>query len=399
MKKRWNHPTTITGDAATEDRYLRRDHINEYFWREVGKGNHLLFVAPRRVGKTSIMIDLAGNCPEGFVGIYQDIEGVKSKEEFYQRLFELILECVDRSKIAEAKAFIIDFFKKHGIKEISRSGLKWESRELNYEKELRDLIPELKRVKVHTVVFLDEFAEVIHKLSRKGKSEDAVEILHFLRELRNDGDFEHFTMVFGGSIGLEFVIRCIGRPKLINDLHRIAIGPLTSAEASQLVRKLTKRATIQLSNKMVEYLKERIEYLLPYYIQLMIEEIDLIACGNRQPTIVRKTIDLAFDRVLKKRSNFEDWLERLKDYQADLFPFINAILKHAAHHERITIQEIHDKAIDPKFNRSEDYMERVDQLLQEGYLVQSGEREYRFISPFLRQFWLKQYPIYNEYAI
>jgi hypothetical protein len=342
------------------------------------------------------MQDLAENCPEGFACIYQDIEGVKSKNEFYQRLFELILQCIDRSKIKEAKTFIADFFKKHNISEISRSGIKMDTRELDYEKELRDLIPELKKAKVHTVIFLDEFAEVIHKLNKKGSAEDAVEILHFLREMRNDGDFEHFTLVFAGSIGLEFVIKTIDRPKLINDLHRIIIGPLKDEEADLLIHQLTKSATIQLAEEIIDYTKKIVHYLLPYHLQLMIEEINLVAFEHGQPVITLKVVDMAFRRVLNKRSNFEDWLERLKNYQAALFPFINNMLTHVAHKNIITVREIYNKAIDPKFNRSEDYMEFVDQLIQEGYLVEIREQEFGFISPFLQQFWLKQYPIYDE---
>src|ERR1700742_3928653 len=124
MKSGWVHPNTITGDAATDGRYLRRKYINEEFWREVKKGNHILFVAPRRVGKTSIMKDLAANCPDGFVCIYEDIEDVKSRNEFYKRIFELILHCVDRSKLKEAKAFIARCIKKYSIKEIAKSGIK-----------------------------------------------------------------------------------------------------------------------------------------------------------------------------------------------------------------------------------------------------------------------------------
>jgi len=393
--KGWIHPGTITGDAATDERYLRRDYINEYFWREVCKGNHILFVAPRRVGKTSIMIDLAENCPEDFACIYQDIEGVKSKNEFYQRLYGLILQCIYRSKIKEAGVFIRDFFKRNSIIGISKSGITIDRKDLDYEKELRNLIPELKKAQVHTVIFLDEFAEVIYTLSKKGNREDAVEILHFLREMRSDNDFEHFTLVFAGSIGLEFVIKTMDRPKLINDLHRIVAGPLTSAEASQLIRKLTKGATIRLSAKATEYLKDKVRYLLPYYLQLMIEEIDWVGFESKQALVTLETIDKAFQRVLVKRNKFEDWLERLKDYHAEFFPFINDILKHAAHNGNITLRQVYAKAMDPKFNRTEDYMEFLDQLQQDGYLVETADQVYSFISPFLCQFWLKQYPIYE----
>ena len=388
MKEKWIHPNTITGDAATDGRYLRREAINEYFWREVNKGNHILFVAPRRVGKTSIMKDLAENCPEGFACIYQDIEGVKSGNEFYRRLFELILHCVQRSKIREAKTFIADFFKKHSI-EISKSGIKMDTREMDYEKEIKDLIPELKKAEVHTVIFLDEFAEVIHKLP----PEDAVNILHTLRELRHDNDFRHFTLVYAGSIGLEFVIKNIDRPKLINDLHRIKLNALTDGEATQLLQQLTKGASIRLPGVVLTYLKQKVDYLLPYYLQLMLEEIDGVAYENEDTSVNESTVDAAFQRVLANRKNFEDWLERLKDYQAAHFPFINDILMHAAHNGSITIQEIYNKA--EKFGRTDDYMDFVDELLHDGYLQESEEHLYRFISPFLRQFWLKKYPVYH----
>ena len=393
MKETWVHPNTITGDAATKERYLRRDYINEYFWREVIKGNHILFVAPRRVGKTSIMQDLAENCPEGFAGIYQNIEGVKSKNEFYQRLFELILQCIERSKLKEAKAFCSDFFKRHPINEISSAGLKFESRELDYEKQVRHLIPELKKAKVHTVIFLDEFAEVIHRLKRDGNQQDAIDILHMLREMRGNEGFEHFTLVYAGSIGLEFVIRTIARPKLINDLHRVITGPLTHEEATRLIHQLTKTATIHFSKETIDHIFEKVTYLLPYYLQLMLEQIDLIAYDRGQPVISIEMVDAAFQRVLSRRNNFEDWLERLKDYQGDYFPFINEILKHAAHYEGISVKEIYKKAIDPKFCRDGDYMDFIEQLIDDGYLVETGKQVYSFISPLLREFWRKKYPM------
>jgi hypothetical protein len=394
MEKKWVHPNTITGDAATEGRYLRRDYINEAFWREVRKGNHILFVAPRRVGKTSIMKDLAASCPEDFVCIYEDIEDVKSRNEFYKRLFELILFCVHRSKLKEAQAFIGRCIKKYSITEITKSGIKIDARQIDYEMEIRNLIPDLKHVRVHAVIFLDEFAEVVHKLKKSGLQQDAVDILHTLRSIRSDDDFKHFTIVYAGSIGLEFVIRNIDRPKLINDLHRIQLHALTGDEASSLIRQLIKGATIRISDEVLTYLKKKIGYLLPFYLQLMIEAIDEIAFAGRNAEVTLEIVDRAFQAVLREKKNFEDWLERLRDYQADHFPFINELLKHAAHRGSITVQEVYNKA--KQYDRTEDYMDFVEELLHDGYLAESATHVYTFISPFLQQFWLFKFPIYER---
>jgi len=394
MEKHWISPATITGDAATGSQYLRRAYINEMFWREVKKGNHILFVAPRRVGKTSIMKDLAENCPEGFAGLYQNIEGIRSGNEFYRRLFELILQCVHRSPVSKAKSFLEKCVQKYSIKEISRSGIKLDVKELNYEQEIRDLVPQLKESEVHTVIFLDEFSEVINKLNRQGQQEETVAILHTLREIRSDDNFKHFTLVFAGSIGLEHVITSIDRPKLINDLHRIITGPLRDSEATQLIRQLTNEATIQLSDEVIMTIKNSVRHLLPYYIQLMVEELDLMAGEYQQPRITSEMIETAFHRVLRKDKNFEDWLERLKSYHAEAFPFINDILKHTAHNGSITVREIYNLASREKYQRTEDYMNFVDQLVDDGYLEEKEGHVYSFISPFLHQFWLKKFPIY-----
>jgi uncharacterized protein len=391
----WVSPNTITGDAATHQRYYRRDHINEYFWREVGKGNHILFVAPRRVGKSSIMIDLAENPPEGYACIYQNIEAVKSRNEFFKRLFHLILLCIQQSRLKQAKTYLGQCFKKYNITEITKTGIKFQEKELDYENELRILIPDLKATRIHTVIFLDEFAEVINRLSKNGKASDAIDILHTLREIRSDKDFEHFTLVFAGSIGLDFVIKSIDRPKLINDLHPIHATALTQEEGSQFIAQLVQGATIILSPEIVEHIKTKIHHLLPYYIQLMLEEIDLIARELKQPQISKDMIDHAFDRVLSKNKNFDDWVVRLKDYQAPYFPFINELLKHAAHKNGISVQKIYDKALDSRFNRPDDYMDFVEQLCIDGYLVETDNQVYRFISPFLKAFWLKKNPVYH----
>ncbi len=396
MKKQWISPSTITGDAATGARYLRRPHINEYFWREVEKGNHILFVAPRRVGKTSIMQDLAENPPSGYSCIYQNIEGVKTRNEFYKRLFELILQCTEKSKTEKTIDLIGRWVRKYSIEEITKSGVKLKSKDVDYEKELRDMIPELVNTDRHTVIFLDEFAEVINKLKKQGQAEDAIDILHTLRELRSDAAFRKFTLVFAGSVGLQFVIKSIDRPKLINDLHPVETGALTANEAAQLVNQLKAIATIQFLEEMIAYLQNKVNHLLPYYIQLMIEETDLVARDLDNANIDKGMIDEAFARVLRKNKNFEDWLTRLKDYQPNHFPFINEILIRCAHNNKITVQEIYNIAIDERYKRRDDYMDFTDELMNDGYIIEEQKHVYRFISPFLQEFWLRKYPIQND---
>lgn len=392
--KEWISPNTIVGDAATGERYLKRPYLNEYIWIEVSKGNHILFVAPRRVGKTSIMKDLVDNCPKGYNCFYQNIEGVETKNQFYKRLAEMILKCA--SNATNVAQLVKEWWESFQIKEVGTSSVGIETKEIDYEEKVRAIIPALSKNKVHVVLFIDEFAEVINKLNRRGQAEDAIAILHTIREMRHDENFRHFTLVFAGSIGLHHVVNSIDRPKLINDLHRVEVGALTKEEAIKLVNQLTKGATIQYNDEQLQYLLQKTEHLLPYYIQLMLEEVDLLARNANNLSINDEIINQAFERVSANSANFEDWIKRLKDYQADFFPYINYLLKHIAHKGQISVQEVYNIAANPKYNREEDYMDFIDQLLRDGYLIEYQKHNYRFLSPFLKSFWLKKYPVFND---
>jgi AAA+ ATPase superfamily predicted ATPase len=87
----WKHPETITGPPAEGVRFFRRNYINEELWREILKGVHILFAAPRRVGKTSIMKDIVNQGKKGYLCIFENIQSVNTNEKFYQRLYFLIL--------------------------------------------------------------------------------------------------------------------------------------------------------------------------------------------------------------------------------------------------------------------------------------------------------------------
>jgi uncharacterized protein len=391
---RWISPNTITGDAATGERYFRRNYINEEFWREIKKGNHILFVAPRRVGKTSIMKDLAENPELEYYCIYQNIQGVKSRNEFYERLFHLFLQCLN--KIKKLNSLFKRFREQYSIEEISiEGGIKIGRKDIDYEKELKNIIPQLKDKSITTVIFLDEFAEVINTLNKRKLTEDAIDILHTLRELRSDSNFRHFKLVFAGSIGLQFVIKNMDRPTLINDLHPIETKALSPEEATLFILQLTEGATIQLGEVVQQYLQIKVKHLLPYYLQLMIEEIDLLARKTENEQISIAMVDEAFNKVLEKNQNFDDWIVRLKEYHPEHFAFINEILMLCAHKSKITIQEIYNIALREKYTRGDDYMSFITQLQNDGYLAELPKHTYRFLSPFLEQFWLNQYPVYN----
>ena len=75
------------------------------------------------------------------------------------------------------------------------------------------------------------------------------------------------------------------------------------------------------------------------------------------------------------------------------FNFVNQVLIKTSHEDTISTQDLYDMAV--AVNKTEDYMDLVYDLVHDGYLYNKDDGKYRFISPFLKQYWFRTNPIYK----
>lgn len=387
---KWISPKTITGPPAEGSKYLRRQYINDEFWTRIENGEHIIISAPRRVGKSSIMKDLEKNCPTGIIAIYNNIESDKTKDEFYKRLFTLLIEKTSTQKKITTR--INRWLKTNRIGEISPEGnVKIEKTDLNHKEELLNLIQELGKESIRVVMLLDEFPEVIVSIKNSEGPDVAIDVLHTLRGIRHNEKFENFSMVFAGSIGIEHVIAELDRLKLINDLYPLKIEPLNDIEANQLIEQLLTGATMVIGDIEKKYLLKKITYLLPYFIQLMIDKCNSILNKESRPELSNADIDKAFEIIIIEGRNFEDWESRLNKYLKNKeAKYCIEIITRCAHYNQYSLQEAYDLSI--KTKPESNYKHLLDDvLLKDGYLFEK-QNNYYFISPFLKEWWKNRHP-------
>ena len=76
----------IIGQAATGDKFYIREKLINKLWKRIKVGNNILVAAPRRLGKTSIMLYCQENPQENHEVIYIITESVNNQNEFYRKL-------------------------------------------------------------------------------------------------------------------------------------------------------------------------------------------------------------------------------------------------------------------------------------------------------------------------
>jgi len=80
----------IVGPPATGGGFYDREELVKLIWERLKVGS-ILFVAPRRFGKTSVMLHLRDNPEPGYLPIFLDVEWLESPTQF---VVEVIAEMV-----------------------------------------------------------------------------------------------------------------------------------------------------------------------------------------------------------------------------------------------------------------------------------------------------------------
>lgn len=394
MSNTWIEPKIIIGNTATGDYYFPRPQIEADIWGEIEKGNHVLIAAPRRVGKSSVMTSMVEKMPQNTQCIFKNIEGIKSETAFYKTFFESIIECL--GKFQKNSNTIKAFFKGINIEEITLEGIKFKDKKTpNYLDEINNILPKLAENKVRIVLFLDELPEVLNYLHVENRKSEASSILSNLRAWRqNPAIRNHLNLVLAGSVGIHHIVKKIeGRTVAINDLGIVNFEALTLEEAHDYIDWATSAATVKYDTSLKTYLLARINYFIPYFINLMLIEVSEAAQKARNATISPRNIENAFNEIVKKSDHFKEWKNRIFDYfPIDEADFIHETLVFIAHKNAINKRQLYDLAL--KHKKKNNYMELIQGLERDGYITEQGDNHV-FISPFLKAFWKKDNPIYD----
>ncbi|MEO8769800.1 MAG: hypothetical protein ABI402_06940 [Ferruginibacter sp.] len=375
----------IIGPSAEGEFYFERDHLNVHFWKKLKQSHHLSIAAPRRVGKSSFMLNLPSS--DKYKCIYLITESINEPNEFFKKIYKTLLDQLNRG--GRFKQFFDDVFKRLEIKKISLSEIEFGKNEINYFDEILLLCKEVKESEFKLVLLIDEFSQTVENIITDQSKETARNFLHQCRELRQSPDIKSkISFVYTGSIGLENLVLSIDEPRSISDLGHFTIPPLSREEARLIVTQIIDNDPVAFSAGSEDYLFNKLNWLLPFFIHVIMGEIETLCIEKNTATITNTIIDQAFDKALHNRSYFEHWLVRLRTiFKGNDFSCAKEILKIATVKDGIDSYELHDSIT--KYG-IEDAAPLINILQHDGYLIRDHVSEkYRFNSPLLQAWWKK----------
>ncbi|MBL7149239.1 MAG: ATP-binding protein [Candidatus Cloacimonetes bacterium] len=378
-----------TGNPVRGENFFKRSKLIDKTWDMIEIESDILVAAPRRVGKSSLLFYLSDYPKENYSFIYLNSESVNNENEFFRRLLNKILKTYFVKNSKKVITFLeknLPNIKKIGLKEIE-FGVKTEH---NYYDMLIKILSSLNLENFKLIIMLDEFSQTLDNIINDEGERKGIHFLQSNRELRHTTEIKkNIQFLYSGSIGLENLVNKLNAIATINDLSRLEIPPLKMDEAKELINLLIENVTYSLSAKQINYILKRIEWLIPFYIQLTIQEIKNINRDEGLTEVTDEIIDKAFSEMIKQRNHFDHWHTRLRtSFKADEYNFAKELLNILSEKETIESNEIHDLAI--KHDLEDDYKNIVGSLVYDGYINNNDDvKIYRYNSPILRMWWWK----------
>ena len=377
------------GPPVSGDDFFNRENLIEQTWDLLDTGSHILIAAPRRVGKTSLMYYLRDNPKEGYVVLYMITESINDEKEF----FRLVVNKLLKTEHIKNSQKVLTFIQKHKptIKKIGPDGVEFGiSEDHDYRTILERILKSLTLVNKKLVIMFDELPKTVENIIEDSNENSGKHFLHSLRELRQDTDINnHVHFIYTGSIGLENLVSKLNAIDTINDLTRLKVVPLTNEKSKTLIQALLVNMEFNLSEKMKNFILQKIEWLIPFYIQLTILELKNIYRENPGKTVTKSMIDQAFEDMLEQRQHFEHWHTRLRaSLKGKEYNFVKELLNIACENEIVSSNEVFNLAI--KYQLENEYKDLVGALVYDGYINNHNDNHiYRYNSPIVRMWWRK----------
>ena len=387
----------VTGQVVRGEDFFDREHEQARFWRDLETDN-LLLLAPRRVGKTSLMRRLGEAAPDkGFTAVFVDVSDAGGEAIFVGRLYEAVLETEASNPlwIQMEKSWLGKLVRR--VKKLSGAGFSVEfdpGQAGDWSTLGRDLAEALSGLEGRWLLQIDELPVFILKLLNDGDAarERVREFLYWMRRLRLG--FPAVRWMLAGSIGLDTVTARLNVADAINDLRIVSLGAFEPDTAHALLSRLSETYGIDLPAPVRERIIQRMGWPVPYYLQLILHGLrDRTESGKTATEDdIEQVISVLLDPAHK--GYFDYWRQRLFDElgrpDADHAKrVLDAAARDPDGASRVTLSQVLSKSIADPDGREDKLRYLLDVLENDGYLVEHAGR-WRFRFPLLREYWLKR---------
>jgi hypothetical protein len=397
----------VLGQPVEGDDFFNREEETDHLWRTLDEGNHVLLLAPRRVGKTSLALRVGSNAANsGWKFVLVDVQGCRDELSFLDTIFEKLKSIGVKVPVLARLIEWVTFARRNLPGKVEGGGFSvaidpTEGQEATtLERQIERLFNEMEESGDRVLIAVDELPVLLQALEEGDKSGARLRgFLNWFRALRLRYR-KNVRWLLLGSVGLDTFSEVRNLTATINDLKPSSLGAYSDPTAISCLQELGRGKGVKMSKALCQVILNEIGWPLPFFLQLVFHELhSLLGRPPRQPKT--KDAKQACDQLVAPEfyKHFEPWRGRLAegmnaDQHQAATAVLNAICVQVDGLPRTRLLD----ALMTKFpQRDSNEVSRIlattlGQLERDGYLlrrdeVAGGAASYAFRSFLLRRYW------------
>jgi hypothetical protein len=388
------------GNVVTGDRFWDREKDIELFIGKIEEGAHILLVAQRRMGKTSLMAEAAERLGDKYVCLFVDLQSSRNGPDAIKEITVKVREYMNlwqRTKDLFGNV-LVDYVEEVNAGELGvkiRAGLS----EANWAGKGDELFKILSGSAKPVVLFMDEVPILVNylikgeegKITGEGKRR-ADQFMSWIRK----NSIEHqgkVRIVISGSIGLEPVLRQAGLSATVNNFVPFELKAWDEDTARDCLTALANEYGVKFDTGATGKIIEKLGLCIPHHVQMFFGHIyDKCKRRNNMVCTIMDVEEVYNSEMLGVRghaelTHYEERLERVLGME--LSPFAFDMLTEAAVEGILNREAI--AAFAKEYSKSvtgatEAQKEILQVLQHDGYLKKTAAG-FVFESKLLKDWW------------
>jgi len=395
------------GNWVDGDRFWDREIDIELLTQKINEGAHILLVAQRRMGKTSIMKELKRRLDHRYTCVFVDLQKASSAED---AIVEISLALGPHKSLWDkTKGLFSNILNKftENIEEISlgevgiklRAGLTAG----NWSEKGDSLFSILAGSEKPVLLLIDEVPLLVNRILKgedfKITRERITKVDEFMSWLRKNS-LEHqgkISIILSGSIGFEPILRQAGLSASINNFHPYDLKPWDDQTAMECLQALAREYGIHFKDYATLTMVKRLGCCIPHHVQMFFSHVyDRCKRRGRMDFFPDEVNDIYESEMLGVRGHAEltHYEERLKlVIGPEIFPLALEILTETAVAGSLSRESIMklQKGYDFGERKVQDATEEILRVLEHDGYIKMKERNFVFESNLLKDWWAKRY--------
>ena len=268
-------PNIVTGAMAVGSGFYDREAAIRKIWELLQNKKNILFRAPRRFGKTSLLNHIAKNPHKGWQVCFVDLEGGDSAEKFVEKILAamLVKECFDPYLPVHLAGQHI--YAKTDSEQLAILRKERQTIQKDWKKYAETLFNQVENSLEDTrfLFILDEVSFLIEDMmDQKDDTEDQInELMTWFHELRKQHNKIHF--ILSGSEHLPSFLSAFGIDSRLDDLEKAHLDLFDREIAREFIFLALAGQKVAAAIREIDLMLTLMGKPIPYFLHLFLDAI------------------------------------------------------------------------------------------------------------------------------